>query len=67
MWTLVGASAALSVTYRGIYLLGQPIRPALPLNFFLSQPPTLKWKERWAVQESKAHQRSQTLDEELQL
>uniref|UniRef100_A0A8D1Q8D9 SPTY2D1 opposite strand n=1 Tax=Sus scrofa TaxID=9823 RepID=A0A8D1Q8D9_PIG len=30
-------------------------------------PPTLKWKERWAVQESKAHQRSQTLDEELQL
>uniref|UniRef100_A0A8D1CF10 Mitochondrial sheath formation associated n=2 Tax=Sus scrofa TaxID=9823 RepID=A0A8D1CF10_PIG len=30
-------------------------------------PPTLKWKERWAVQESKAHPRSQTLDEELQL
>ncbi|XP_031315224.1 mitochondrial sheath formation-associated protein [Camelus dromedarius] len=29
-------------------------------------PPTLKWKERWAVQESKARLRSQTLDEDLQ-
>ncbi|CAN0321136.1 unnamed protein product, partial [Rangifer tarandus platyrhynchus] len=30
-------------------------------------PPTLKWKERWVVQESKTHLRSQTLDEDLQL
>ncbi|XP_031536840.1 mitochondrial sheath formation-associated protein isoform X1 [Vicugna pacos] len=29
-------------------------------------PPTLKWKEMWAVQESKARLRSQTLDEDLQ-
>lgn len=30
-------------------------------------PPTLKWKERWVVQESKTHLRSQPLDEDLQL
>ncbi|XP_065793339.1 mitochondrial sheath formation-associated protein [Muntiacus reevesi] len=30
-------------------------------------PPTLKWKERWVVQESKTHLRNQTLDEDLQL
>ena len=41
--------------------------PALPLSFFLPQPPTLKWKERWVVQESKTHLRSQPLDEDLQL
>ncbi|XP_057552060.1 mitochondrial sheath formation-associated protein isoform X2 [Hippopotamus amphibius kiboko] len=30
-------------------------------------PPTLKWKERWAVQERKTHLRTRTLDEDLQL
>ncbi|XP_069325782.1 mitochondrial sheath formation-associated protein [Eulemur rufifrons] len=28
-------------------------------------PPTLKWKERWPVQESKAQLRSEALDEDL--
>ncbi|XP_049746583.1 putative transmembrane protein SPTY2D1OS [Elephas maximus indicus] len=30
-------------------------------------PPTLKWKERWSVKESKAQLRSRALDEDLQL
>ncbi|XP_032975475.1 putative transmembrane protein SPTY2D1OS isoform X1 [Rhinolophus ferrumequinum] len=30
-------------------------------------PSTLRWKERWPVQESKAHRRSKALDEDLQL
>ncbi|XP_045873194.1 putative transmembrane protein SPTY2D1OS [Meles meles] len=29
-------------------------------------PPTLKWKEKWSVQEDKTRLRSQTLDEDLQ-
>lgn len=34
MWVLVDVSAALPVTFRGSYLLGQWIGPALPLSFF---------------------------------
>ncbi|XP_036113507.1 putative transmembrane protein SPTY2D1OS [Molossus molossus] len=30
-------------------------------------PPTLRWKDRWPVQESKAQWSSQALDEDLQL
>ncbi|XP_070131038.1 mitochondrial sheath formation-associated protein [Equus caballus] len=30
-------------------------------------PPTLKWKERWPVQESKARLRSRAVDEDRQL
>ncbi|XP_045050071.1 mitochondrial sheath formation-associated protein isoform X3 [Desmodus rotundus] len=30
-------------------------------------PPTLRWKERWPVKESKARRSSQALDEDLQL
>ncbi|XP_044114868.1 putative transmembrane protein SPTY2D1OS [Lutra lutra] len=30
-------------------------------------PPTLKWKEKWSVQEDKTRLRSQTLDEDPQL
>ncbi|XP_070282757.1 mitochondrial sheath formation-associated protein isoform X2 [Myotis yumanensis] len=29
--------------------------------------PTLRWKERWPVQENKARRNSQALDEDLQL
>lgn len=30
-------------------------------------PSTLRWKERWPVEESKAQRRRQALDEDLQL
>ncbi|XP_042547232.1 putative transmembrane protein SPTY2D1OS [Dipodomys spectabilis] len=30
-------------------------------------PPTLKWKERWPVQKSKARRKNQALEEELSL
>ncbi|XP_025734168.1 mitochondrial sheath formation-associated protein [Callorhinus ursinus] len=30
-------------------------------------PPTLKWKEKWPVQENKTRLRSRTLDEDAQL
>ncbi|KAF3821919.1 hypothetical protein GH733_007293 [Mirounga leonina] len=45
----------------------QQREPLLPLNFFLTQPPTLKWKEKWPVQENKTRLRSWTLDEDPQL
>ncbi|XP_030741752.1 putative transmembrane protein SPTY2D1OS [Echinops telfairi] len=32
-----------------------------------SMPPTLKWKEKCSIQESKAQLRSRALDEDLQL
>lgn len=54
-------------SYRGSHLLGQQVEPLLPLNFFLTQPPTLKWKEKWPVQENKTRLRSWALDEDPQL
>ncbi|XP_057552059.1 mitochondrial sheath formation-associated protein isoform X1 [Hippopotamus amphibius kiboko] len=42
-------------------------RLQIVVGFRKEEPPTLKWKERWAVQERKTHLRTRTLDEDLQL
>ncbi|KAM9658940.1 mitochondrial sheath formation-associated protein [Trichechus inunguis] len=49
--------------------LPEPMSRATPAFkvFFLTQTPTLKWKERWSVKDSNAQLRSQALDEDLQL
>nr|XP_054517748.1 mitochondrial sheath formation-associated protein [Pan troglodytes] len=36
-----------------------------PQIFFLIQPPTLKWQERWPAQESKTQLRRRALGEDL--